>query len=63
MRFDSLPTSLALYSASSSALCRGSATYQPAADARDKPEHDVREVGRLCQQSEGAPKRPDILRR
>ncbi|TAY86893.1 hypothetical protein ELH83_03215 [Rhizobium leguminosarum] len=25
---------------SSSVLCRGSATYQPAADARDKPEHD-----------------------
>ncbi|NKM94198.1 hypothetical protein GFL69_23810 [Rhizobium leguminosarum bv. viciae] len=31
-------------SASSSALCRGSATYQPAVDARDKPEHDERAV-------------------
>ncbi|NKM29087.1 hypothetical protein GFM18_31435 [Rhizobium laguerreae] len=30
-------------------VCRGSAA--PAADARDKPEHDEREVGRLCQQS------------
>ncbi|TBY67848.1 hypothetical protein E0H51_33345 [Rhizobium leguminosarum bv. viciae] len=29
---------------SSSALCRGSATYQPAVDARDKPEHDERGV-------------------
>ncbi|TBZ19335.1 hypothetical protein E0H33_04425 [Rhizobium leguminosarum bv. viciae] len=34
-----------LYLASSSALCRGSATYQPAADARDKPEHDERGTG------------------
>ncbi|NKK81838.1 hypothetical protein GFL51_31375 [Rhizobium leguminosarum bv. viciae] len=34
-----------LYSASSSALCRGSATYQPAADARDTPEHDERGAG------------------
>ncbi|NKL77224.1 hypothetical protein GFL84_36365 [Rhizobium leguminosarum bv. viciae] len=30
-------------------MCRGSAA--PAADARDKPEHDEREVGRFCQQS------------
>ncbi|NKK07210.1 hypothetical protein E0H35_23755 [Rhizobium leguminosarum bv. viciae] len=30
-------------------MCRGRAA--PAADARDKPEHDEREVGRLCQQS------------
>ncbi|NKK76554.1 hypothetical protein GFL51_03495 [Rhizobium leguminosarum bv. viciae] len=37
-------TNLALYSASSSALCRGSAA--PVADARDKPEHDERGVGR-----------------
>ncbi|NKK72516.1 hypothetical protein GFM13_19455 [Rhizobium leguminosarum bv. viciae] len=43
-------TNLALYPASSSALCRGSAA--PAADARDKPKHDERKVGRLCQQSE-----------
>ncbi|RXT28729.1 hypothetical protein B5P46_08115 [Rhizobium leguminosarum] len=35
---------LAHSSASSSALCRGSATYQPAVDARDKPEHDERGV-------------------
>ncbi|QAS82389.1 hypothetical protein CO657_31850 (plasmid) [Rhizobium acidisoli] len=34
-----------LHSASSSALCRGSATYQPVADARDQPEHDERGVG------------------
>ncbi|NKK82190.1 hypothetical protein GFL51_33250 [Rhizobium leguminosarum bv. viciae] len=40
-------TNLALPSASSSALCRGSAAYRPAVDARDKPEHDEREVGRL----------------
>ncbi|TBF35979.1 hypothetical protein ELG88_12540 [Rhizobium leguminosarum] len=40
-----LLTGLALHSTSSSALCRGSAA--PAADARDKPEHDERGVGRL----------------
>ncbi|NKM04330.1 hypothetical protein GFM29_10890 [Rhizobium leguminosarum bv. viciae] len=39
-------TGLALCSTSSPALlCRGSAA--PAADARDKPEHDERGVGRL----------------
>ncbi|NKL32755.1 hypothetical protein GFL49_02735 [Rhizobium leguminosarum bv. viciae] len=43
--FVRLLTNLALYSASSSALCRGSATS--VADARDKPEHDDRGVGRL----------------
>ncbi|NKM77496.1 hypothetical protein GFL84_09160 [Rhizobium leguminosarum bv. viciae] len=43
--------SLILHSASSSALCRGSA--KPAVDTRDKPEHDERGVGRLCQQSGG----------
>ncbi|NKL80368.1 hypothetical protein GFL84_36405 [Rhizobium leguminosarum bv. viciae] len=46
----SLLTNLALCSASSSALCRGSAAA--VADARDKPEHDERGVGRLCQQSD-----------
>ncbi|TBF40811.1 hypothetical protein ELG83_11665 [Rhizobium leguminosarum] len=40
-----LLTGFALCSTSSSALCRGSAA--PAADARDKPEHDERGVGRL----------------
>ncbi|RFB82246.1 hypothetical protein B5K08_31595 [Rhizobium leguminosarum bv. trifolii] len=40
-----------LYSASSSALCRGSA--ERVADARDKPEHDGRGLGAaLRQQSE-----------
>ncbi|PDS77729.1 hypothetical protein CO667_16395 [Rhizobium sp. L43] len=37
-------TSFSTNSTSSSALCRGSATYQPAADARDKPEHDEEEL-------------------
>ncbi|MEH2702660.1 hypothetical protein ELG83_34415 (plasmid) [Rhizobium leguminosarum] len=32
-------------------MCRGSA--EPAVDTRDKPEHDERGVGRLCQQSGG----------
>ncbi|NKL35584.1 hypothetical protein GFL49_17635 [Rhizobium leguminosarum bv. viciae] len=41
-------------------MCRGSAAHEPAADARDKPEHDGREVGRHCQQSQRAPKRPSI---
>ncbi|NKK61471.1 hypothetical protein GFM44_37420 [Rhizobium leguminosarum bv. viciae] len=27
------------------ALCRGSTAYRPAADARDKPEHDERGAG------------------
>ncbi|TBC73681.1 hypothetical protein ELH27_12875 [Rhizobium leguminosarum] len=36
---------LALYSTSSSALCLAFAA--PTADARDKPEHDERGVGRL----------------
>ncbi|NKJ76638.1 hypothetical protein ELI13_10875 [Rhizobium ruizarguesonis] len=40
-----LLTGLALFSTSFSALCRRSAV--PAADARDKPEHDERGVGRL----------------
>ncbi|TAU87675.1 hypothetical protein ELI41_03330 [Rhizobium leguminosarum] len=48
-------TNLTLYSASSSALCRGSATYQPGADARDKPEHDERGVGRPRPQSKAGP--------
>ncbi|PDS77401.1 hypothetical protein CO667_17250 [Rhizobium sp. L43] len=43
-------TGLALHSASSSALCRGSA--EPSADARDKPEHDERGVGRFCRLSD-----------
>ncbi|PDV88660.1 hypothetical protein CO652_08725 [Rhizobium sp. H4] len=41
----SLLTDVAFYSASSSALCRGSAAHQAVADARDKPGHDEREVG------------------
>ncbi|NKK65044.1 hypothetical protein GFL39_16035 [Rhizobium leguminosarum bv. viciae] len=44
--------SLVLYSASSSALCRGSA--EPAVDTRDEPEHDERGVGRFGQQSDGS---------
>ncbi|TBZ28135.1 hypothetical protein E0H68_37375 [Rhizobium leguminosarum bv. viciae] len=46
---------LALHSASSSALCRGSATYQPAVDARDKPEHDERGVGETARSLVRAP--------
>ncbi|TAV49553.1 hypothetical protein ELI30_15195 [Rhizobium leguminosarum] len=47
--FVSFLTNIALYSTSFSALCRGPAA--PVAGARDKPEHDERGVGRLCQQS------------
>ncbi|TAZ60864.1 hypothetical protein ELH75_06300 [Rhizobium leguminosarum] len=46
---------LALHSASSSALCRGSATYQPVVDARDKPEHDERGVGETTRSLVRAP--------
>ncbi|NKM27496.1 hypothetical protein GFM18_22970 [Rhizobium laguerreae] len=33
-------------------MCRGSAHVSSGADARDKPEHDERGVGGLCQQFE-----------
>ncbi|NKL33917.1 hypothetical protein GFL49_08820 [Rhizobium leguminosarum bv. viciae] len=44
-------------------MCRASAAYQLAADARDKPKHDERGVGRLYQQLTERRSRPDILRR